>query len=118
MATEFYGSHVLISIHLQVWTCVSGHCLPAVSTHLIRQKTVLINFAEQVDVEISSEAIPTARKAAPHIHFYRIVHCLNYYFSLSEQMPNVPFQWIEMYSSLIRENNLILVYITCNLSSS
>ena len=25
MVTEFDGSHVSISIYLQVWTCVSGH---------------------------------------------------------------------------------------------
>ena len=124
MATEFDGSHVLISIHLQVWTCVSGHCLPAVSTHLIFvssswQETVLINFVEQVDVEIFSEAIsttkPTARKVAPHIHLYRILYCLNY-FSLSWRMPNMSLQWVQMYSNLIRENNLIPVYVACSLS--
>ena len=35
MATEFDEFHVSISIHLQVWTRVSGHSLPLVSTHLI-----------------------------------------------------------------------------------
>ena len=124
MPTEFDGSDVLISILEHVFRVIVFLQSPFIwfSYKLISsswQETVFINLAEQVGVEIFSKAInttqPTARKAASHIHLYLILH-LSDYFSLSGRMPNVPFQWIQVYSSLIRENDLIPVYIICSLS--
>ena len=75
------------------------------------QETMLTNCAEQVGVEISSEAINTLFEKQSQTFTFIRFFTVRTTFLFPGKMLNVPFQWIQMYSSLIRDNDLTPVYI-------